>query len=160
MLPILLILFSVVFFIFFVLPCSILLVVEKQSDGLLYRANLRSWQNLLGVEWMKKGEKQFVQVNLIRRRILRSHLSCDSEKKIISDQSAQPKKKKRIKSKEKNHRPIIEDFEMYRKTNKKSVIKKYKRKELEELRDAHRYKHGDFPWFKMIERRLKELKSK
>ncbi len=64
------------------------------------------------------------------------------------------------KVKEKNHRKIIEDFEIYRKSKKKTVIKKYKEKELAELINVHRFKHGQFPWFKAIEKRLKELQPK
>ena len=69
-------------------------------------------------------------------------------------------KTKMKKGQESLHREIIEDFEIYRKTKKKSIIKKYKEKELVELVNAHRLHHGQFPWFKAIEKRVKELQPK
>ena len=64
------------------------------------------------------------------------------------------------KIKETNHRKIIEDFEIFRKTKKKSVINKYKEEELSEIISEHRFNHAQFPWFKAIEKRLKELQPK
>ena len=69
-------------------------------------------------------------------------------------------KTKMKKEQESLHREIIENFAKYAKSRKKDLIENYNLQELLDVIDSHKVEHSHLDWYKAIERRIKELKSK
>ncbi|UCE07848.1 MAG: DUF2953 domain-containing protein [bacterium] len=97
MLYILLILFLMVFLTFFMLPYSIRMILEKESDAILYAVYVRSWQNLLSIEWIKKDDQQYIRLKLIKICIQKKIGLLDLVEKDQIDKQLKPQKKNRIK---------------------------------------------------------------
>ncbi|MCJ7812160.1 DUF2953 domain-containing protein [bacterium] len=66
MLPVLLCLFFVILIFIFILPYQLGVDINILPDANSFAIHIQSWQNLLGVEWTKKGRQTTIQFRLLK----------------------------------------------------------------------------------------------